>query len=127
MRCSAWMHWARGATSAKRTWRGPGLEPSPVRARRLPGRSSTLYWLCSRFFFQAEDGIRDLTVTRVQTCALPISMRWWCQPVLGYELVLARRCLGAKLLGRCARSDCPSEQPGDVRESLTLCDIAGRG
>src|SRR2546430_5294902 len=29
--------------------------------------------LCiSFFFFQAEDGIRDLTVTGVQTCALPI-------------------------------------------------------
>src|SRR2546430_11448166 len=28
---------------------------------------------CTRcFFFQAEDGIRDLTVTGVQTCALPI-------------------------------------------------------
>src|SRR5690349_8333994 len=27
-------------------------------------------WLC--FFFQAEDGIRDLYVTGVQTCALPI-------------------------------------------------------
>src|SRR2546430_3520279 len=27
----------------------------------------------SSFFFQAEDGIRDLTVTGVQTCALPIS------------------------------------------------------
>src|SRR5205085_8322159 len=28
---------------------------------------------CSAFFFfQAEDGIRDLTVTGVQTCALPI-------------------------------------------------------
>src|SRR2546430_12238233 len=26
------------------------------------------------FFFQAEDGIRDLTVTGVQTCALPISI-----------------------------------------------------
>src|SRR2546430_4133619 len=26
----------------------------------------------SVFFFQAEDGIRDLTVTGVQTCALPI-------------------------------------------------------
>src|SRR3990167_5883025 len=26
------------------------------------------------FFLQAEDGIRDLTVTGVQTCALPISM-----------------------------------------------------
>src|SRR2546430_6762555 len=25
------------------------------------------------FFFQAEDGIRDLTVTGVQTCALPIT------------------------------------------------------
>src|SRR5206468_9944062 len=29
------------------------------------------------FFFQAEDGIRDLIVTGVQTCALPI----WTQPV----------------------------------------------
>src|SRR2546430_12689175 len=28
---------------------------------------------CCVFFFQAEDGIRDLTVTGVQTCALPIS------------------------------------------------------
>src|SRR5256886_7564476 len=27
---------------------------------------------CCLFFFQAEDGIRDLTVTGVQTCALPI-------------------------------------------------------
>src|SRR2546425_9367213 len=26
------------------------------------------------FFFQAEDGIRDKLVTRVQTCALPISL-----------------------------------------------------
>src|SRR2546427_2519380 len=34
-------------------------------------------WSCVKpyffFFFQAEDGIRDLTVTGVQTCALPIS------------------------------------------------------
>src|SRR2546430_10256516 len=49
----------------------------------LPGRGSgrgaiskskssrTLVW--TLFFFQAEDGIRDLTVTGVQTCALPIS------------------------------------------------------
>src|SRR5256886_9623773 len=36
--------------------------------------------LCSIFFFffQAEDGIRDLTVTGVQTCALPISS--WPRP-----------------------------------------------
>src|SRR5258707_188685 len=32
------------------------------------------------FFFQAEDGIRDIGVTGVQTCALPISASaasWW--------------------------------------------------
>src|SRR2546422_9302312 len=28
--------------------------------------------LCVLFFFQAEDGIRDVAVTGVQTCALPI-------------------------------------------------------
>src|SRR5690606_40517771 len=28
-----------------------------------------------RFFFQAEDGIRDFHVTGVQTCALPISRK----------------------------------------------------
>ena len=27
---------------------------------------------CLGFFFQAEDGIRDIGVTGVQTCALPI-------------------------------------------------------
>src|SRR2546430_10271136 len=32
----------------------------------------SVVWL--HFFFQAEDGIRDLTVTGVQTCALPISV-----------------------------------------------------
>src|SRR5205085_5115748 len=32
-----------------------------------------LVFLLLVFFFQAEDGIRDLTVTGVQTCALPIS------------------------------------------------------
>src|SRR2546429_3377255 len=28
------------------------------------------------FFFQAEDGIRDVAVTGVQTCALPILRKW---------------------------------------------------
>src|ERR1041385_8497936 len=30
-----------------------------------------MFWFCF-FFFQAEDGIRDVAVTGVQTCALPI-------------------------------------------------------
>src|SRR2546427_5874345 len=32
-------------------------------------------WFGVCFFFQAEDGIRDLTVTGVQTCALPIVLQ----------------------------------------------------
>src|SRR2546429_5287277 len=37
----------------------------PERIRKTPGPGSV-------FFFQAEDGIRDVAVTGVQTCALPI-------------------------------------------------------
>src|SRR5256886_8965793 len=37
------------------------------------------------FFFQAEDGIRDLTVTGVQTCALPISCIGHCFSYANYE------------------------------------------
>src|SRR5438046_9901290 len=34
------------------------------------------------FFFQAEDGIRDWSVTGVQTCALPIYIsQWWADHV----------------------------------------------
>src|SRR2546422_10719147 len=44
----------------------------------------------SVFFFQAEDGIRDVAVTGVQTCALPISDQFraaiafypWCRDAL---------------------------------------------
>src|SRR3712207_7484572 len=35
------------------------------------------------FFFQAEDGIRDIGVTGVQTCALPISSRSLLASALG--------------------------------------------
>src|SRR5207248_7743536 len=42
----------------------------------IPPPSSVLpTFLACFFFFQAEDGIRDRTVTGVQTCALPISPR----------------------------------------------------
>src|SRR3989442_9468529 len=33
---------------------------------------------CVFFFFQAEDGIRDWSVTGVQTCAFPISYAVFC-------------------------------------------------
>src|SRR2546427_2116341 len=49
------------------------------------------------FFFQAEDGIRDLTVTGVQTCALPI----WT--VARAAAQIARQLVG-QLLARGARA-----------------------
>src|SRR5262249_58870711 len=51
------------------------------RSRRIAGGhvkplTAVLAGLCvCYFFFQAEDGIRDWSVTGVQTCALPISLR----------------------------------------------------
>src|SRR5206468_9845895 len=43
------------------------------------------------FFFQAEDGIRDLIVTGVQTCALPIYHAAGVQP--------QRRVVGRRMYG----------------------------
>src|SRR2546430_8624958 len=45
------------------------------------------------FFFQAEDGIRDLTVTGVQTCALPI---WRVVSMSAYEYFGKRFGYGAR-------------------------------
>src|SRR5690349_22530331 len=44
----------------------------PRGSRRRPHRKPGRYPTPCFFFFQAEDGIRDLYVTGVQTCALPI-------------------------------------------------------
>src|SRR3712207_8750498 len=38
------------------------------------------------FFFQAEDGIRDIDVTGVQTCALPIWFRRHVGPFAGVQI-----------------------------------------
>src|SRR2546422_4190088 len=40
-------------------------------------------WMRCFFFFQAEDGIRDVAVTGVQTCALPISFSVFYEFVTG--------------------------------------------
>src|SRR2546430_4226154 len=58
------------------------------------------------FFFQAEDGIRDLTVTGVQTCALPICLEQppvarpgdFVHPVAEQEAAVIHRHRGAGLL-----------------------------
>src|SRR5689334_24479453 len=57
-----------------------GRVSAPAGSRSFPSASSSRMRLAksrstaSFFFFQAEDGIRDGTVTGVQTCALPISV-----------------------------------------------------
>src|SRR2546429_1500732 len=53
----------------------PRLRPSIVarrRTARAPATSHSARCALFYFFFQAEDGIRDVAVTGVQTCALPI-------------------------------------------------------
>src|SRR5688572_13981785 len=64
------------------------------------------------FFFQAEDGIRDLTVTGVQTCALPIFA--WIGPGAAPSVVGALP--GASWFGRAllVRALGSMEDPGLV-------------
>src|SRR2546430_14536068 len=56
------------------TARSSSLQFAWMWSQPAAGRLSTSPLVCLLFvfFFQAEDGIRDLTVTGVQTCALPI-------------------------------------------------------
>src|SRR3982751_7063820 len=71
--------------------------------------------MCSFFFFQEEDGIRDLIVTGVQTCALPIwgGSSAMCEPIMR---ALARR--GADFrLGEIGRASC--------RERVEISVVAG--
>src|SRR5688572_31754816 len=62
------------------------------------------------FYFQAEDGIRDLTVTGVQTCALPISTS--CRPSHG-----AQRLGGSLLEEAIALDVAPHLHPSPVERS----------
>src|SRR5438093_6245125 len=54
---------------------------------------------CVSFFFQAEDGIRDWSVTGVQTCALPISRTY---PAPGFTVLRNFSASRAVLLKRWA-------------------------
>src|SRR2546430_14973353 len=51
---------------------GSGSRGVEVLTQQTKEMAQNEYHTGSLFFFQAEDGIRDLTVTGVQTCALPI-------------------------------------------------------
>src|SRR5215210_658678 len=77
--------------------------------------------LSSYFFFQAEDGIRDTSVTGVQTCALPIS---------GLPGFTPRELVLIGLIARYHRKGDPDaselgdrERKGDQRRLEVLCGV----
>src|ERR1017187_6561396 len=69
---------------------------------------SWLWWWCCVFFFQAEDGIRDTSVTGVQTCALPIYISpcpdWFVRMKLEIVLTFAQQEAANSLLAHLALS-----------------------
>src|SRR2546421_6115208 len=71
------------------------------------------------FFFQAEDGIRDLIVTGVQTCALPISDQ--DSTTLARQRPLARRSNAKSWKRSRSVSLTPVGQPRAAREPCRGC------
>src|SRR2546429_3044297 len=81
------------------------------RTREPPNRSEAGRGVNSRFlffFFQAEDGIRDVAVTGVQTCALPISA------LMGAAMGLVDARAFDALSGRVVFFAVPAEEYGDI-------------
>src|SRR5436189_304204 len=72
------------------------------------------------FFFQAEDGIRDTSVTGVQTCALPISRS---RVAATCSLASVRRCTGATAVRATIR---PSTTASPTPPSATSARINRR-
>src|SRR6266516_2005984 len=69
------------------------------------------------FFFQAEDGIRDRTVTGVQTCALPIFAL--CPAAAGGVAEAATAKPGmAPAAGRISRN--PRQRPGETASLIEV-------
>src|SRR5688572_33290689 len=75
----------------------------------------------SSFFFQAEDGIRDLTVTGVQTCALPIYHRLHGKQAWG--IVVDRRL---RLQGGGKHPQERQQVDGGERYQRAVCDESDR-
>src|SRR2546428_13774753 len=86
----------------------------------------SLLMLWSFFFFQAEDGIRDLIVTGVQTCALPIYLarqvpraheRAGAKYDGGFDHVLQLSHVARPLIS-CQDAPRPGRNPGDIAPVL---------
>src|SRR5262249_58972474 len=77
-----------------------------------------------RFFFQAEDGIRDWSVTGVQTCALPICRQPLPAPLDGgdYELLPLERHEAAQLLAATLQGAAPAAAEEALEDLLDAVD-----
>src|SRR5437016_9510560 len=82
------------------------------------------------FFFQAEDGIRDWSVTGVQTCALPISARIEGGNTQGERRGLAERVAHGRSLpaggAGAARQSARRRRTGEGAGRQTPRRLAGR-
>src|SRR6202049_1438408 len=74
------------------------------------GTSSQRSWAI--FFFQAEDGIRDISVTGVQTCALPICLG------VGPRVIGAVLGVAKAYTTRVGEGPLPTELVGDMGNRL---------
>src|SRR5256886_17359225 len=80
-------------------------------------------------FFQAEDGIRDLTVTGVQTCALPISAPRRCPRFADIAEELLAFLGGAELVIHNAAFDVAfldaelARLAGEPRQVASVCQV----
>src|SRR5438046_7233636 len=82
-------------------------------------RTEPIYFGSPFFFFQAEDGIRDWSVTGVQTCALPI-----CAHLDGAGRRRGRRIARESARG-CLQRARPAQLPGVWRAFLSDLPRAG--
>src|SRR5207237_2264771 len=85
------------------------------------------------FFFQAEDGIRDSSVTGVQTCALPILVEGLSQSIVKGEVPETLKGkqiytldLGALVAGSRYRGDFEERLKKVLKEIKTRGDKIGR-
>src|SRR5256712_11900836 len=87
-------------------------------------------WWMSRnaivsFFFQAEDGIRDLIVTGVQTCALPISDAWTVFVATSAWTLARRSCIACACFIRLPRLPrLPNMPLSDIRSPFRVLQSA---
>ena len=75
------------------------------------------------FFFQAEDGIRDWSVTGVQTCALPILYIDPTDRPLSAGEIFALFLLGVTFVGCLALVVVIGYTKGEININLTRADV----